>query len=362
MIRPLSRQHDTADQKDTILYLTNKEGFQLFKYQAIVEKLMERVIFSNHSPEIGDLAHNLIKKRYPIDDPRQQQIFQDFQDTATIQQGINQASEIKEPLHPLLQIDLMKTVLGSDEALQKATINLLAKRQRFLSELKRVLFHVMMDDHSDPKEIESCWMVLSQMNPLIDEHLLSYATVVILSKEIPDSLRKRMLNDLKRMSPPGGIVLDEEYTYIYVQVDNSALSENKPRHVREAARWMLDNLFDRNKMFQSYVMTTVGNVNLHAREDAFSILEKIDLPEKGLVPDPSTEEALIRALNYHHRPPIQKAALDVMQYVHVTTPIKQALDQLNLNLKETDKGFFFFNIKPLWSGLMRSCRREFKKK
>ena len=129
MIRSLSRQHDPADQKDAILYLTNREGFQLFKYQAIVEKLMERAIFSNHSPEIGDLAHNLIKKRYPIDDPKQQQIFQVFQDTTTIQQGINQASEIKERLHPLLQIDLMKIILGPDEALQKAAINFLAKRQ-----------------------------------------------------------------------------------------------------------------------------------------------------------------------------------------------------------------------------------------
>ena len=91
--------------------------------------------------------------------------------------------------------------------------------KQFPSELKSVLFYVMMDEHRDPKEIESCWMVLSQMNPLIDEHLLSYATVVILSKEIPDSLRKRMLNDLKRMSPPGGIVLNEEYTSIYAHVD-----------------------------------------------------------------------------------------------------------------------------------------------
>ena len=61
---------------------------------------------------------------------------------------------------------------------------------------------------------------------------------------------------------------------------SSALSENEPPYVREAARWMMDNLFDRNKMFQSYVMTTVGNVDLHARESAFSILEKIDLPKE----------------------------------------------------------------------------------
>ena len=362
MIQPLSRRHNPADQKDVILHLTNRKGFPLFKHQAIVEKLMERVIFNSNSPEIGDLAHNLIKKRYPIDDPRQQQIFQAFQDTATIQQGINQVSEVKEPLHPLLQIDLMKTVLGSDEVLQKVTINSLAKRQRLPPELKSVLFYVMMDSHRDPKERESCWMVLSQINPLIDEHLLSYATVVILSKEIPDSFRKRILNDLKRMNPPGGIILNEEYTSIYANVDNSALSENEPLHVREAARWMVDNLFDRNRMFQSYVMTTVGNVNLHARENAFSILEKIDLPKEGIVPDPPTEEALIRALNYHHRPLIQKAALAVMQYVHVTSSIQQVLDQLNLNVEETDKGFSLFKIKSVWNGLRRSCRREFEKK
>ena len=358
MIRPLSKPHSSADQKDVILHLTNRKSFQLSKYQAIVEKLMEIVIFSNNSPEIGDLAHNLIKKRYPIDDPKQQQIFQAFQDTATIQQGLNQASEIKEPLHPLLQIALMKIILSPDEVLQKTAINLLAKRQRFPSKLKGVLFHVMMDPNRDPKEIESCWMVLSQMNPLIDEHLLSYATVVILSREIPNSLHKRMLNDLKRMSPPGGIVLNEEYTYIYANVDNSALSKNEPLYVREAARWMIDNLFDRNKMFQSYVMTAVGNVDLHARESAFSILEKIDLPKEGIVPDLSTEEALIRALN-HYRPLIQKTALNVMQYVHVTSSIKQVLKQLNLNAEETDEGF---NIKSIWNGLRRSCMGEFTKK
>ena len=200
------------------------------------------------------------------------------------------------------------------------------------------------------------------MNPLIDEHLLSYATVVILSKKIPDSLRKRMLNDLKKMSPPGGIVLDEEYTYIYANVDNSALSENEPPHVREAAKWMVDNLFDRNKMFQSYLMTTVGKVDLHVRKYAFSTLEQIDLPKEGIIPDPPTEEALINALNNHQRPLIQKAALYAMKYVYATSSIKQVLDQLNLNVKETDKGFFFFNIRSLWSKLIRvsGCMREFE--
>lgn len=357
MIRPLSG-NDTTDQKDAILYLTNEEGLRLSNYKAIVKKLMERAIFSSQSPEIGDLAYNLIQERYPITDSKEEQVFQAFQDTATIQQGINQTSKITHSLHPLLQIALMRAARGPDEALQEAAIHSLTRRKQFPSELKEILFQVMIDGNSNPHEVESCWTVLSQMNPEIDGYLLSYATVVILLKEIPDSLRKKMLNDLKEMSPPGGIILDKKYSSIYADVDESALSENKSPHVREAAKWMRDNLFDRNQMLQSYVMTIIGGGDLYRRLDTLRLLEKIDLPDGGITFDSSTEEALlVKALRYNHEKP---TISDVIPYIHVTSSIKEIVGQQSAadpNVKKTGKKG---DSPSLWNRLIVGCKGEFK--